>query len=211
MFRCTKSLSSHHMLSPINWWWRNMQWMKIMWRVHSVWWLLFHSSINWILRWGKVTNSIEDLSLGSEDVQETSLYGNAEFIAMFESYITIFYPEPDESTPLPHHISVKFTSLHLLLCHSSDLLPLGFFLHGATAPSGPGPPDCRGFTITLRHTTLGRTPLDEWSARRRDLYLTTHNTHKRHPCPGGIRTRNPNKGVAADPRLRPRGHWDRHL
>jgi hypothetical protein len=30
-----------------------------------------------------------------------------------------------------------------------------------------------------RHTTLGRTPLDEWSARRRDLYLTTHNTHKR--------------------------------
>jgi hypothetical protein len=33
--------------------------------------------------------------------------------------------------------------------------------------------------ITLRHTTLGRTPLDEWSARRRDLYLTTHDTHKR--------------------------------
>jgi hypothetical protein len=29
------------------------------------------------------------------------------------------------------------------------------------------------------HTTLGSTPLDEWSARRRDLYLTTHNTHKR--------------------------------
>jgi len=28
----------------------------------------------------------------------------------------------------------------------------------------------RGFTITLRHTTLGRTPLDEWSALRRDLH-----------------------------------------
>jgi len=27
--------------------------------------------------------------------------------------------------------------------------------------------------------TVGRTPLDEWSARRRDLYLTTHNIHKR--------------------------------
>ena len=26
---------------------------------------------------------------------------------------------------------------------------------------------------------LGRTPLDEWSARRRDLCLTKHNTHKR--------------------------------
>ena len=33
--------------------------------------------------------------------------------------------------------------------------------------------------ITLRHTTLGKTPLDERSARRRDLYLTTHTTHKR--------------------------------
>jgi hypothetical protein len=37
----------------------------------------------------------------------------------------------------------------------------------------------RGFTITLRHTTLSKTPLDEWSARHRDLYLTTHNTHNR--------------------------------
>ena len=37
----------------------------------------------------------------------------------------------------------------------------------------------RGFRITLfRHTTLGWTPLDEGSAPRRDLYLTTHNTHK---------------------------------
>ena len=30
---------------------------------------------------------------------------------------------------------------------------------------------------TQRRTTVGRTPLDEWSARRRDLYLTIHNTH----------------------------------
>ena len=38
----------------------------------------------------------------------------------------------------------------------------------------------RGFTITLRHTTLCRTSLEEWSARRRDLYLTTHDTQTRH-------------------------------
>jgi hypothetical protein len=31
----------------------------------------------------------------------------------------------------------------------------------------------------FRHTTVGRTPLDEGPARRRDLYLTTHNTYKR--------------------------------
>ena len=34
--------------------------------------------------------------------------------------------------------------------------------------------------ITLfRKNTLGKTPLDEGSARRKDLYLTTHNTHNR--------------------------------
>jgi len=32
---------------------------------------------------------------------------------------------------------------------------------------------------TQRCITVGRTPLDEWSARRRDLYMTTHNTHNR--------------------------------
>jgi hypothetical protein len=38
----------------------------------------------------------------------------------------------------------------------------------------------RGFIITVfRHITFGRTPLDEGPARHRDLYLTTHNTHKR--------------------------------
>jgi hypothetical protein len=32
---------------------------------------------------------------------------------------------------------------------------------------------------TQPRTTVGRTPLDEWSARRRDLYLITHDTHNR--------------------------------
>jgi len=30
-----------------------------------------------------------------------------------------------------------------------------------------------------RHTTLGRTPLDQWTARRSDFYLTTHKTHNK--------------------------------
>jgi hypothetical protein len=37
----------------------------------------------------------------------------------------------------------------------------------------------RGFTITLRHTTLGTTSLDEWSTRHKDFCRTTHITHKR--------------------------------
>ena len=36
---------------------------------------------------------------------------------------------------------------------------------------------------TQRCTTVGKTPLNEWSVRRRDLYLTTHNNHNKHPCP----------------------------
>ena len=32
---------------------------------------------------------------------------------------------------------------------------------------------------TQRHTTVGSIPLDEWSARRTDLYLTTNNIHNR--------------------------------
>jgi hypothetical protein len=66
---------------------------------------------------------------------------------------------------------------------------------------------------TQRRTTVGRTPLDEWSAHRRDLYLTTHNTHNRQTlhAPNGIRTHEFSRRAAADLRLRPRGHWDRHF
>jgi hypothetical protein len=54
-----------------------------------------------------------------------------------------------------------------------------FFPRGATAPRGPGLPHYRDFTITFRHTALGKIPLDEWSAHRRDLYLATHYNYKR--------------------------------
>jgi hypothetical protein len=36
-----------------------------------------------------------------------------------------------------------------------------FFLPGRNSPSGPRPQHCRGFMITLRHTTINRTPLNE--------------------------------------------------
>ena len=54
-----------------------------------------------------------------------------------------------------------------------------FFSMTQRPPVGQGLLRRRGFAIALRHTTLGKTPLGEWSARRRDLYLTTHNTHNR--------------------------------
>jgi hypothetical protein len=36
---------------------------------------------------------------------------------------------------------------------------------------------------TQRRTTVGRTPPDELSTRRRDPYLAKDNTHDRHQCP----------------------------
>ena len=70
-------------------------------------------------------------------------------------------------------------------------------------PSVPGTPYYQGFMIILRHTTLGRTPLDEWSAQRRDLYPKTHNIHDRHPRPR--RASNPQSQQASGHRLTPLG------
>jgi hypothetical protein len=63
------------------------------------------------------------------------------------------------------------------------------FTHSFTGSYSPGRTfglPVRGFLMT-HIQTHGRTPLDEWSARRRDLYLhgtTQHiNITDKHPCP----------------------------
>ena len=55
------------------------------------------------------------------------------------------------------------------------------FFCGAATQRGSWLPHSWGFFLDYnqQRTTVGRTPLDEWSARRRDLYLTTHNSHNR--------------------------------
>jgi hypothetical protein len=69
------------------------------------------------------------------------------------------------------------------------------------------------FDHTQTHTTVSRTPLDEGSPRRRDLYLTPrkHSQETNIHAPVGIRTHDPSKRSAADLRLRPRGHWYRQI
>jgi hypothetical protein len=62
-------------------------------------------------------------------------------------------------------------------------------------------PMCLGLLIEVSRLhsvtrTLSRTSLNEWSARLRDLYLTTHNTHNRQTdidAPGRVPTHNPSK------------------
>jgi hypothetical protein len=100
---------------------------------------------------------------------------------------------------------------HTCFVSSTSRLPMNIFLrslfHDATARNGPGAPHYRCFTIT--HSTFSWTPLDERSSRRGDLYLITHNTHKKDVhAPGGDRPLNPSKRAAADPHIRACGHWD---
>jgi len=65
---------------------------------------------------------------------------------------------------------------------------LFFFTIAKQPPVGQGLPVFEdSWAHAVRHTSLGRTPLDEWSARRRDLYLIqdTHNRQASMP-PTGI-------------------------
>jgi len=78
-----------------------------------------------------------------------------------------------------HSNNVHWRGLLSAVLEVKLLMKSNPYFHGATALSWPGPPHYRDFTITLRHTTLDRTLLDEWAARRRNLYVTTLNTHKR--------------------------------
>jgi hypothetical protein len=107
-------------------------------------------------------------------------------------------------------IIMNYADCFILDASEVNISCASLFLHGSTALVCVGLPHCRGFMITLRHTTLGRTPLDLWSARRpTSAWQHTTLTINRHPCSRGIRSRNLSSRAAADPRLRPRGHWDR--
>ena len=66
-----------------------------------------------------------------------------------------------------------------LITHTCIRTRDNLYIAVLTVPYKPGPPHCRVFMDTLRHTTVGRTLLNGWSTLRRDLYLTTYNTHKR--------------------------------
>jgi len=54
-----------------------------------------------------------------------------------------------------------------------------FFFQGSTALMGLGFLNVEDSRSKWDTFTLGISPLDEWSAHRRNLYLTTHDIHKR--------------------------------
>jgi hypothetical protein len=100
-------------------------------------------------------------------------------------------------------------NMHSLISHSF----IHSFIHSFTGAYSPGwnfglP---FGVSVITHIQTHGRTPLDEWSGRRRGLYQhrTTQETNSH--APSGIRTRDPSNQAAADLRLTRRGYWDRRL
>jgi len=57
---------------------------------------------------------------------------------------------------------IEWNNVYTLKHGEIPLDMLFFFVFGATAPSGPGPPHSRNFLDhTKLRTTVGRTPLDE--------------------------------------------------
>ena len=69
-------------------------------------------------------------------------------------------------------------SRKIYLYPTRQIMPCCFF-YEATGLSGTVLSYYQRFTTTLRHTTVSRTPLDEWLAQRTDLYLITHNAHNK--------------------------------
>ena len=93
-------------------------------------------------------------------------------------FLMEWFASTDSSTRLRQQLSIH-ASLPLIILFIAESFVCLFVL-GATAPRWAR---ASSFTRFLDHTqrraTVGRTPLYEWSARRRDLYLKTHNTHNR--------------------------------
>ena len=84
---------------------------------------------------------------------------------------------PDyKSSRTAAHLTAMFRSFAVLVILFSSSIRMMFFFMARQPLVG------LGLLITLKHTICGRTPLDEWSTRRRDLFLKTHNIHSRQTC-----------------------------
>jgi len=91
-------------------------------------------------------------------------------------------------TPFFFYIALSVSSQPVRLCHlfcnavyiMFIYIYIYFFFCGAATQRGSMTSSfLRFLDHTQQRTTVSRTPLDEWLAHRRNLYLKTHNTHNR--------------------------------
>ena len=94
-----------------------------------------------------------------------------------------------------------------------DLIYVNFFLWRCSPTRTMASSFLRFLDHTQRRITVGRTPLDEYiSLSQRPLPDNTQqSTQTDTHAPVGIRTHNPRKRAAVDPRIRPRGNEDRQF
>jgi hypothetical protein len=105
----------------------------------------------------------------SEGFSETILQSNSNFVQVLcsERFIAVFL------------VCVDNCLGYLWLCLYCFVWYF-FFFGGITAPQWARASSFTRFLDQARWpTAVGMTPLDEWSASRRVLYLTTHDTHNR--------------------------------
>ena len=86
-------------------------------------------------------------------------------------------------------LSLKMKHVAKFNKHQKRKLCWRFFFFWPNSPTRARATKCSRFLChTHWHITVGRTPPDEESARRSDLYLTTFSTHNRHTTmpPAGL-------------------------
>jgi hypothetical protein len=98
------------------------------------------------------------------------------YVHLCNQHSWLFFNNVNTRTPFTLY------QIHLNTEHWPAWLILFVCFRGSAAQSRAMASSFTRFLDHTRRATIDRTPLDEWSARRRDLYLTTHNTHDRHPC-----------------------------
>ena len=100
------------------------------------------------------------------------LYSHAPYTPSCSTNWHVIHIQTDLWNGSSFKVTLANSILYFLLSQSSFIYLLIFGV------------ECNCCTWSQLHT-LGRTPLDEWSARRRDIWQHTTLTRDRHPCPRG--------------------------
>jgi hypothetical protein len=106
-------------------------------------------------------------------------------------------------------LSIPTIIMHVQLCT---------LLYRGIPPIAQQPSVGQGLLITEASRSHSGTPhsigllwTNDQPVAETSTWQQTTLTRDRHPCPREIRTHNPSKRAATDPRLGPRCHWDRHI
>jgi hypothetical protein len=145
-----------------------------MWPNHPIFWGLINLTMSAPLKW-RLTSALQrTLQVSSSARSGPNIFLKVCTARIISTWYFVYFIKYFVILNL-FNINISILGPYYVLIYTYF-----FFVFGATAPQWAR---ASSFTRFLDHTqrriTTGRTPLDEWSVRRRNLYLTTHNTRKR--------------------------------